>query len=111
MLENMQIVIRHRCVVELRQMPDRDREIEDDEADRSAGEEPRDRRNAWSRQHGSQHPTRHSGEQKWRYRQREQEMLHHVRAEEIIIAQIVYRTIERGEHQEQTREEEASLGE
>ena len=37
-------------------------------------------------------------------------MLHHVCAEEIRIAQVVDRTIERSEHQQQAGEEKASLG-
>jgi len=46
------------------------------------------------REYWPKHPSGHSGEKQRRNGEGEQEMLHHVGAEEIVVAQVVNRTIE-----------------
>ena len=93
-LGDVNVVVRHRRVVERRQMPRGDDEIEDDERYRSAREKTRRRRDEAIREYWPKHPSGHAGEQERRHCEGEQEMLHHVRAEEVVVTQVVNWTIE-----------------
>ena len=68
---------------------------------RRAGEKTRDGFDEAIREGRPKHPARHARQQQRRNGQREKKVLDHVRAEEIVVAQVVQRTIERDEHQEQ----------
>ncbi len=105
----MDVVIRHRRIVKHRQMPADDHEIENHVARYRARDEFRDGTHCSRLDQRTKHPSGRSGDQQRRKQQCEQQVLHHVGAEQVVVAQIVQRTVQRGEHHEQAGEERELL--
>jgi hypothetical protein len=101
-LDDVHPVVRHRQVVEGRQVPRDHRDVEQRVANRGAGNRARDTGDGRRPQCGAEHPPGRTEDQQRYDDHGEQEMLHHVRGEEIRVAQVVQRPVEREEEEGET---------
>src|SRR5690349_14046079 len=105
MLDDVNVVIGHRRVVQVGNVPSRNHQIERDKTENRPRNSTCNRGDDAISEKWSKHPSWNSRDEQRRHRKREQKMLHHVSAEEIIVAQIVQRSVERNENDEKRREE------
>jgi hypothetical protein len=104
-LHDVDRVVRHRRVVERREVPERDDDVEDDEAARWLGDRPCYGVDLRVPEKRAKHPARRAHEKQRRHHERKHQVLHHVRAEQVRIAQVVERTVQGQENDQQARKE------
>ena len=109
-LDDVDRVMGHRELVQRRQVPRREHDVEDHEAPRRRGDPARERADAAQRKQRPQHPARRPHDQQRRDDQREHQVLHHVRAEQVVVAQVVQPAVEREEDQGERGVEARALG-
>ena len=110
-LHDVDRVIVHRQVVERRQVPRHQHQVE---ARRSAEDgrvrtRPSRSTSGW-REERRQHPARRAVEQERRHGEGQQQVLDHVGAEEVVVREVVQRAGERAEEHGEAREEGQRLG-
>src|SRR5207253_5112564 len=85
-------------------------EVEGGERSRGARERAPEPKQGRRREEGPQHPSRRPVEQERRHGKSEQEVLDHVRAEEIVVREVVQRAGERAQEKDEAAEERDDLG-
>ena len=93
-LDDVNFVVRHREIVEIGNMPTGEYEIEDRKAPHRPGNPASNRRDDVVAQQWPRHTARNYRDEQGGNRQRQQVMLHDLRAAEKVDAQIVKRTVE-----------------
>ncbi len=110
MLHDVNAVVLHRHIVERRQMPGHEHEVEGREGARRPRQAPAEPQHEGMTEERREHPARRAVEQQRRHREDQQEMLDHVRAEQVVVREIVDRARQRPQQQGQPREERDDVG-
>ena len=109
MLQDVHVVVQQRRVVERRDVPDAERDVEDCERHDRRRDPARERTDDRPTQCRPQHPARRAcDEQRW-HDELHDEVLHHVPAEQVEVAQVVQRPVQDQEQQEQATAERDAL--
>src|SRR5579859_880777 len=105
MLKDMDILVFQRGIIQRRGVPEEEIGVKYHEGDSRKSQKAQDGKKRPAACDGTNKPFRRADQQQWRPHNGQEEMLHHVRAKQIGIAQFIQRRNKRQEHQPHTQHE------